>query len=288
MTPVIAHQAENYTQDLQYNITKDWVFHNTPSGYMDRDGWMKAMMYLKTVCGEKNLNTQVLLHDGHDSHFYARSIHIIRSHHIKPFILKADDSGNDQPNDNGRNLKLKGLYGQPRMNWFGTTWNPQVKKLPHKCCTRGNMDIFLDLLSPYNQQYLQENKSFTPPPTLWRDQHPSLSFSIPNYQDKKSEEIEVIANTRIFPEDVVVIRTTDPMNILRNKVNVGSSRKLLLREAAYNIISHRTVLTLQQIKETEMEIRTRRMVMMPNKDGEGETRRMNLDYLEGIYVTASL
>ena len=56
MPPVIVHQASNYTQDLHYNIPKDWVVHNTPSGYMDRDGWMKGMMNLKTFCGSKKLN----------------------------------------------------------------------------------------------------------------------------------------------------------------------------------------------------------------------------------------
>ena len=77
---------------------------------------MKAMIHFKTVCGENKLNPQVLFYDGHDTHFDDRAIHILRSHHIKPFVLKAGDSGNCHPNDNGSNLKLKGLYGQVRMN----------------------------------------------------------------------------------------------------------------------------------------------------------------------------
>ena len=47
-------------------------------------------------------------------------------------------------------------------------------------------------------------------------------------------------------------------------------------------------MTLQQIKETEMEIRTRRMVIIPNKDGEGDPIRMNPDSSTGIYITESV
>ena len=105
---------------------------------------------------------------------------------------------------------------------------------------------------------------------------------------KKIEEIKVIARASIAPEDVVVIRKNDPMVVLREKGNVGASRNLLLRAAAYEIVSHSTVLTLQQIKETEMEIKTRRMVRISKKDGEGEPIRMSPDSSSGIYVTESV
>ena len=87
MPPVIVHQAENYTQYIHYRITKYWVVHNTPYGYMDRGGWMKAMIHFKTVCGANKLSLKCFFFDGHDSHFDDRSIHILYSNHIKPFIL---------------------------------------------------------------------------------------------------------------------------------------------------------------------------------------------------------
>ena len=73
-------------------------------------------MNFKTVCGANNINPQVLLYDGHVSHFGNRAIHILLSHHIKPFIIKADESINENPNDNVPNLKLKGIYGKARIN----------------------------------------------------------------------------------------------------------------------------------------------------------------------------
>ena len=48
--------------------------------------------------------------------FDYRAIYILRSHHIKPFILKVGNSGNDQTNHNCPNLNLQGLCGQARMN----------------------------------------------------------------------------------------------------------------------------------------------------------------------------
>ena len=116
MSPVIVRQESKYTQYLHYNITKDWVVHNTPSGHIYRDGWIKAMMHFKTVYGVNKIRPQVLFYDDHASHYDGKTIHIICSHHIKPFVLEAGDLVNDQPNNNGPNLNLNGIYGQTRMN----------------------------------------------------------------------------------------------------------------------------------------------------------------------------
>ena len=107
---MIVHQAANYTQDLHWNLPSDWLVHCKSWGYMDRDVWMKEMSLFSRTCGSSKMNPQVLFFDVHDSHFDDRATHIIQSHHISPFILKAGDSTNDQPNDNGPNLKLKRYY----------------------------------------------------------------------------------------------------------------------------------------------------------------------------------
>ena len=84
---------------------------------MERGVCMKEMIHFKTVCGANNVNPQFLFYDDHDNHFNYSDIHILRSHYIKPFVLKACDSGNYQPNYNGPNLKLNGIYGKAIMNW---------------------------------------------------------------------------------------------------------------------------------------------------------------------------
>ena len=43
MLHVVVHQAKEYSQDLHQNTSLEWTVHPTPSGYMDRDRWLKAM-----------------------------------------------------------------------------------------------------------------------------------------------------------------------------------------------------------------------------------------------------
>ena len=107
MPPMIPHQAANYTQDLHWNLPSDWLVRSTPSGYMDRDVWINSISLFSRTYGSSKMNFQFLFFDGHDSHFDDRATHILWSHQISPFILKAGNSTNDQPNDNGPNLILK-------------------------------------------------------------------------------------------------------------------------------------------------------------------------------------
>ena len=51
----------------------------------------------------------------------------------------------------------------------------------------------------------------------------------PKTPREKAEEIEVIARASIAPEDVVVIRTTNPIVFLQEQGYFGASRELLMR-----------------------------------------------------------
>ena len=106
---------------------------------MDRDGWMKAMGLFSSTCGSSKMNPQVLFFDGHDIHFDDRATHILRSHHISPFILKAGDSTNDQPNDNGPNCMLKRYYSISKRKMAETAWNHEVYSYPHELCSCGDV-----------------------------------------------------------------------------------------------------------------------------------------------------
>ena len=58
------------------------------------------------------------------------------------------------------------------------------------------------------------------------------------------------------------------MVVLQEKGNIGAPSNLLLRAEAYEIVRHRTVLPLQQIRETETEISTllwERLYMHPDR-----------------------
>ena len=79
----------------------------------------------------------------------------------------------------------------------------------------------------------------------------------------KSKEIENISRAYMAPGEVESNRNTDPMVILRSKG--GSSRNLLIRAAAYDTVQQRTILPIQEIKESDMEKRKRIMVRVPKK-----------------------
>ena len=100
------------------NIPLDWTFHHTPYGYMDRYGWLKAMNQFSNICGVYPVNNKILFFDGHDINFDKRALTQMQSKNIQPFLLKVDNSINDQPNDNGPNSKLKALYNILKAKWM--------------------------------------------------------------------------------------------------------------------------------------------------------------------------
>ena len=88
------------------------------------------------------------------------------------------------------------------------------------------------------------------------------------------------------PEKFEAIRMTDTMVIFRAKVI--SSRKLYIQAAAYDTVQQRTIIHIQEIKAADMEMRKRRMVDIPDRDGEEEGIKMKSDSSSGICVTASV
>ena len=130
MPPISVNQSKEYSQYLHFNITLDWKFNQTPSGYMDRCGWLKATTQLSNVCGASHVNNQILFFDGHYSHFGEFTLRQMKCIKIQQFVLKSGDSINYQNNDNGTNAKLKSLLNVAKDAWilkYGTT-----KFLPHQ------------------------------------------------------------------------------------------------------------------------------------------------------------
>ena len=109
MTPIIAHQDKEYLKYIHYKVPLDWIVHNTPSGYMDRDWWIKTMTKLYNVCGVYPVNIQILFFDGHHIHFNDGSLRQMMYKKIQSFVPKEVYSINNQPNDNAPNAKLKSL-----------------------------------------------------------------------------------------------------------------------------------------------------------------------------------
>ena len=68
------------------------------------------MTQLSNLCGAYPVNNQILLFDGHTSHFDDGTLRQMMCKNVQPFLLKSGDSINDHPNDIRPNSKLKSLY----------------------------------------------------------------------------------------------------------------------------------------------------------------------------------
>ena len=110
MSPIIVHQDKDYSQYMYYNVPLDWIVHHTPSGYMDKDMWIKSMTQFSNVCSSSLVNDKILLFDEHNIHFDDGVLRKMMCKNIQPFVLKLGNSINKQPNNNGTNSKLKSLY----------------------------------------------------------------------------------------------------------------------------------------------------------------------------------
>ena len=107
--PCIVHKGIEYSCDLHYGVPDEWLVHHTPSGYMDRDGWFKVIHIFSKLAGA-HAGKKNLFYNGHDSHWDTDALDLMASSFVQPFVLKAGDSENDQPNDNGSSAKLKACY----------------------------------------------------------------------------------------------------------------------------------------------------------------------------------
>ena len=81
-----------------------------PSGYMNHEGCLKAIIYFRNASGETAWNNQVILFDGHVPQYDVDSSYLMVSNFSHPFTLKVGESNNYHPNDNGPNASLKLVY----------------------------------------------------------------------------------------------------------------------------------------------------------------------------------
>ena len=65
-TTVNSH--DNHQNELECTV------HHTPSGYMDRYEWLKAITQFSNVCGASPVNNHILFFNVHDSHFDNRAL----------------------------------------------------------------------------------------------------------------------------------------------------------------------------------------------------------------------
>ena len=89
------------TVDMQaLGLPSDWIVHATPSGYQDRDGFLKVGTEFVEYCGPKR--PQYVFMDGHHSHFDSEALDLLASKHVYVFFLKLNNSEEGQPTTTDR------------------------------------------------------------------------------------------------------------------------------------------------------------------------------------------
>ena len=284
--PVIVHQSATLSADLLLGVPGDWIVHCTPSGYMDRDGWWKAIQQFCKLSGAHAGNNQALFFDGHDSHWDADALDMMSHNFVHGFFLKAGDSVNDQPNDNGFNAKAKSIYNDEKALWdeeYVTTpySPPMMNKVMVKMWSRLSCEAGNTIKHSFAVTNLLPLK---PPSTTEAAAHACVS-AMQIGTGRKSTELSVIRERVMAPVQLLIKTTTDPHVIIRARNN--ESRNLLIRSAAYQIINKTTVIPAQKLKDAMQEIADSKKVAIPKKTIPTATR-MNPDSSTGLYITAEL
>ena len=97
---------------------------------MDQDRWFKIISNFTQLSGVGISNPQYFHFSVHGSHWNADTLGIIKYGHVHPYLIKAQDSIDNQPNDNCANGYMKNLYWHDKSGWdqmLGTTHS----HLPH-------------------------------------------------------------------------------------------------------------------------------------------------------------
>ena len=67
------------------------IFHHTPYGYLNRDGWIRSTTQFSAVCGASTIKNKSTLFNGHDSHVGDHALRFMVDQNTQPFFLKPDD-----------------------------------------------------------------------------------------------------------------------------------------------------------------------------------------------------
>jgi hypothetical protein len=121
--PGVIHQSAHLSEYHCLELPEDWMVHTSPSGYMDRDGWLKVARHFQRFCGPTR--PLYLYFDGHDSHWDPDALNEWFQDHIYPTFFKAHGSEDDNINDNGPNSAFHAAFDECTAH-FGRT-HPGVK-----------------------------------------------------------------------------------------------------------------------------------------------------------------
>ena len=283
LPPCVVHQGADLSADFLYKIPADWIVHHSPSGYMDRDGWFKVIYMFTKLSGCHAGNIQMLFYDRHDSHWDADALDLMTKNFIQPFVLKAGDSENDQPQDNGSNAKLKSCYNNRKSEWsrahLSTPYSPAFM---NTVLVKTWQDFIRDSAGVIRRSFDKTKLCPLQPPSA--DQKYLGNACLSSLQcgtGKKSQELEIMKRKAYAPARFSSKRTTDEHVIINNQQH--HPRNVIIRSIVYDAVYKTVVVPAQQLKDVQQEIDSLKKIKITKQMNPADTR-MNPNSSSGIYV----
>ena len=294
MYNVSSHQQQfiknEWSEFLSLNLPGNQVVHNTPSGYIDRNGWLKTTENFSSLAGTSAGNPQFLFFDGHDSHWDSDSLDLYSKRNCHPFFLKAGDSTNNQPNDNGPNAAFKVCYNDRKDEWdeqFGTTqYTP-----PHMNKVLVNAwNEFTLKAAPIVVKAFKKTKLYPLQPPARKDDMSvatlACTAAMQCANGKKSEQLNELTNNAINPVSIQTTTTSDKLTIMKAKQD--TSRNMMVRSIAYDFMRTSLLVPAQEMKTIVQEHTAAKGIKVGSLAIPVEDRRQNPDTSRGLWVNAAV
>lgn len=290
LPPTICHKSKNLNKSHTLYLP-NWTVHATESGYFDRDGFFKSMTAFVQQSNTSAANPQFLFLDGHDSHWDADALKYARDRHVHVFFLKAGDSENDQPLDNGPNALLKRCYYDALSDWEEQYPNTALSPAYFNMIVAKAFEEFkLKCAVPIKHAFEKTHLFPLRFPLHSSDETVGLA-SIASLQvapGKAADELERITTSQnSLTCELDIEETTDRHMIIRAKQGENADRNLVVRSAVNEIVNRVVVKPAQEVaKEFEMHKASAKTSLGPAE--VSEQSRMNPDTSKGLYVTDAI
>ena len=165
-----------------------------------------------------------------------------------PFLLKAGDSTNYQPNDNDPNYKLKSLYNEVKSVWM-LKYGKNFFTSPHEFHIGGSMGHLQGVIWKIIRDSFVKSRIHPLSPPNLRTNTQACDVSIQLYYGAKAGKINKISRHIVAPIEKHVTRTNDTMVVLRSKISQQSPKNIFLRAAAYDAVMKLNFFHIQEMNK---------------------------------------
>ena len=193
-------------------------------------------------------------------------------HFVQPFVLKAGDSENDQPQDNGSNTKLKSCYNNRKSEWsrqfLSTPYSPAHM---NTVLVKTWQDFILDSAGVIRRSFVKTKLCPLQSPSA--NQKFLGNTCISSLQcgtGKKSQELEIMKRDTYAPAKFTSKRTIYEHIIM--KTQQCHPHNVIIRSIAYDALYTSVVVPAQKLKDVQQEIDSLKKIKVTKQMNPADTR----------------